>query len=92
MSKVLVFTASILLSLGVLAAQVDVAIEGMTCGMCEGKVTEELNKTGKCQQVKVDVKSKKASFQTIKGKDISDSEIKKAVQEAGYEAVKITRS
>ncbi|MBY0517911.1 MAG: heavy-metal-associated domain-containing protein [Bacteriovoracaceae bacterium] len=92
MSKVFVFLMTCMLSVSVWAAKVEVAIEGMTCGMCEGKVTEMLNKTGKCQNVKVSVESKKASFETVKGKGITDSEIKKAVQDAGYDAKKITRS
>ena len=90
MSKVLIFTIAALMSFSVFAAKVNVDIKGMTCGMCEGKVTEMLNKTGKCTNVKVDAAAKKATFET-KG-ELSDSEIKKAVQEAGYEATKITRS
>ncbi len=91
MRKLIVISVGCLLSMSVWAAKVTVAIEGMSCGMCEGKVTEMLNKTGKCAQVKVDVNAKQATFDTLKGKDISDLEIKKAVQEAGYDATKITR-
>lgn len=91
MNKFLVFSAACLMSMSVWAAQVEVAIVGMTCGMCEGKVTEQLTKTGKCDKVKVSAADKKATFETLKGKDITDAEIKKAVAEAGYEAVKITR-
>jgi copper chaperone len=90
MTKFLVFLATCLLSIAAFAGNVQVDIVGMTCGMCEGKVTESLTKTGKTQNVKVDVKSKKASFET-KG-EITDAEIKAAVKDAGYEAVKITRS
>ena len=91
-AKLIVFSMTCLLSLSIWAARVDVAIEGMSCGMCEGKVTEELTKTGKCNKVKVDVTAKKATFETVKGKDISDDDIKEAVQKAGYTATKITRS
>jgi len=92
MSKVLVFTLLSLLSFGALAAKVEVVIEGMTCGMCEGKITENLTKTGKCEKVKVSAPDKKATFETVQGKDLSDAEIHKAVREAGYRATKITRS
>ena len=92
MSKILVFSAACLMSFAAMAAKVEVAIVGMTCGMCESKVTKELTKTGKCAKVKVDAQAKKAVFETVEGKDITDAEIKKAVQEAGYEALKITRS
>jgi copper chaperone CopZ len=49
-----------------------------------------LTKTGKVKAVKVDAAQKKATFETTG--EISDAEIKKAVQSAGYDAVKITRS
>lgn len=86
------FTTALLMTLSslVFAAKVEVAISGMSCGSCAMKITEALNKTGKCEGVKVDTETKKASFET-KG-EISDGEISKAIEEAGYKATKITRS
>jgi copper chaperone len=79
-----------LLSLSVWAKKVDVTISGMSCGMCEGKITESLKKTGKCKDVSVSAKGGKASFDAQD--DLTDAEIKKAIEEAGYKATKITRS
>ncbi len=78
------------ISTSAIAATVNVDIVGMSCGMCEGKVTEQLQKTGKVKAVKVDAGKKQAIFETTG--PLTDAEIKKAVQEAGYEAVKITRT
>lgn len=79
------------LSLGVLAARVEVDVEGMTCGMCVEAITKELNTTQKVQNVKVLLTEKKAVFDEEKGKKISDSEIKSAIKKAGYQVVKIRR-
>lgn len=93
MPSVLVFLASCLLGLSAMAAnpsKVKVDIVGMSCGMCEGKITEKLTKTGKAQNVKVSASDKVATFET-KG-EITDAEIKAVVKDAGYDAVKITRN
>jgi copper chaperone CopZ len=91
MRYMIVILMGCLVSFSLWAAKVEVAIEGMTCGMCEGKVTEMLNKTGKCSNVKVSASDKKATFETVEKKELSDAEIKKAVEAAGYKATKITR-
>lgn len=81
----------ILFSLNSFASKVDVAVNGMTCGMCIEAITKELKATEKAENINVSLEQKKASFDEIKGKKISDSEIKAAIKKAGYEAAKITR-
>ena len=62
-----------------------IKVEGMTCGHCEKRVSEALEKTGK-------VKDVLANYQegTVKFVDsgITAEEIKKAVEEAGYKIIK----
>ncbi len=79
------------LSLAAWAARLEVAIQGMTCGMCEARITKELNATGKCQKVQVSAKDQRAVLEERPGSTLSDAEIKAAVKKAGYSAVKITR-
>ena len=79
------------LSLSVFAARVEVDVKGMTCGMCVSAITKELELTEKATNISVNLEDKKARFEEVKGKKISDTEIKAAVQKAGYEAVKISR-
>lgn len=79
------------LSFSVFAAKVEVEVEGMTCGMCVESITKELNSTQKVENVKVLLTEKKATFDELKGKKISDAEIKSAIKKAGYDAVKVRR-
>ena len=81
----------ILFSLSSFASKVDVAVNGMTCGMCIEAITKELKATEKAENINVSLEHKKATFDEVKGKKISDSEIKAAIKKAGYEAAKISR-
>jgi copper chaperone CopZ len=63
----------------------------MTCGMCVTAITKELTATEKAQNISVNLEEKKARFEEVKGKKISDGEIKAAIKKAGYVPAKITR-
>lgn len=89
--KITLVLASLLLSLSALAAKVEVDVVGMTCGMCVQAITKELETTEKALNISVSLENKKARFEEVKGKKLSDSEIKAAIKKAGYEAVKISR-
>ena len=82
---------ALMLSLSVFAARIEVDVNGMTCGMCVEAITKELKTTEKVENIRVSLENKKASFEEVKGKKISDAEIKGAIKKAGYEAVKIRR-
>ena len=79
------------LSLTAFAAKVEVDVSGMTCGMCVEAITKELKDTEKAENILVSLENKKAVFEEVKGKKMSDTEIKTAIKKAGYEAVKIHR-
>jgi copper chaperone CopZ len=85
------FFIGLVLSFGVLAAKVEVDVNGMTCGMCVEAITKELKATEKAENITVSLEEKKARFTEIKDKKISDAEIKAAIKKANYEAVKIRR-
>lgn len=73
------------------ASKVEVDVNGMTCGMCIESITKELKATDKVENISVNLDDKKASFQEIKGKKISDGEVRATIKRAGYEATKIRR-
>lgn len=83
--------AAMALSLSAFASKVEVDVSGMTCGMCVSAITKELEATEKALNISVSLENKKAQFEEVKGKKISDAEIKTAIKKAGYEAVKIHR-
>ncbi len=89
--KISFILATLALSFGVYAAKLEVDVAGMTCGMCVSAITKELEATEKATGISVNLETKKARFEELKGKKISDSEIKAAIKKAGYEAVKISR-
>lgn len=89
--KISSILVGLLLSATVFAAKVEVSVEGMTCGMCVGAITKELEATAKVNNISVSLEDKKAYFTELKDKKISDAEIKAAIKKAGYQAVKIAR-
>jgi copper chaperone CopZ len=81
----------LILSLNVFASNVEVDINVMTCGMCVDAITRELKATEKTERVSVKLEDKKATFAEVKGKKLSDAEIRAAIKKAGYEVLKIRR-
>lgn len=89
--RIFVILSILLMSLSAFAGKVRVEVAGMTCGMCVDSITKELKSTEKVENINVGLEKKEATFIEIKGKKISDAEIKAAIKKAGYEAVKIHR-
>ncbi len=89
--KILIVILSLIVSLSAFAVRVEVDVNGMSCGMCVEAITKELTATQKAENIVVKADDKKAWFDEVKGKKISDSEIKTAIKKAGYEAVKVRR-
>jgi copper chaperone len=73
------------------AARVEVEVTGMSCGMCVEHITKQLKSTEKAENISVSLEEKRTRFTEVKGKRLSDSEIRAAIKKAGYEATKITR-
>jgi copper chaperone CopZ len=89
--KIAFILMTMVLSLNVFASKIEVDVSGMTCGMCVEAITKELQATDKAEKISVSLENKKAYFEEVKGKKISDAEVKGAIKKAGYEAVKINR-
>jgi copper ion binding protein len=62
-----------------------VLIEGMSCGHCVRHVKEALEELKGVSKVEVDLASKTATFEG----DAADADIKAAIEDAGYDVVKI---
>ncbi|MES2527150.1 MAG: heavy metal-associated domain-containing protein [Bdellovibrionota bacterium] len=89
--KILIILMSLMMSVAAFASRVEVDVVGMSCGMCVEAITKELTATQKAENISVKVDEKKAWFDEVKGKKISDTEIKAAIKKAGYEATKVRR-
>ncbi len=64
-----------------------VLIEGMSCGHCVRHVEEALKELAGIVGVVVDLKGKNAVVEM--SQDVSDGQIKEAIEEAGYDVVEI---
>lgn len=64
-----------------------VFIEGMTCGHCASHIEEALKGVCGIKSAKVDLKGKVAVIELAH--EVDDEKIKSAVEDAGYEAVKV---
>ncbi len=89
--KIAILTGLLAFCFSALAARVEVDVSGMTCGMCVESITKELKATEKAEKILVSLENKKAYFEEIKGKKISDTEVRAAIKKAGYDAIKIYR-
>ena len=64
-----------------------ILVEGMSCMHCVGHVKEALSGLKGVTSAAVDLDSKTAVLES--SVDVSDEDIKAAIDDAGYEAVKI---
>ena len=66
-----------------------ILVEGMSCGHCVNHVSEALKEIG-AKDVEVNLESKFATAEI--GDNISDDAIKVAIEDAGYDVVKIEKA
>lgn len=64
-----------------------ILVEGMSCGHCVNHVKEALSELNGVTSVDVDLASKTAILEA--SIDVNDEDIKFAIDDAGYDAVKI---
>lgn len=67
--------------------KIRIEIEGMTCSNCEGHVKEELGKIKGVKNINVSAKNKEATLKVEE--EVSEEDLKNAVETAGYEPIKI---
>jgi copper chaperone len=58
-------------------------VTGMTCGHCVSSVTEEVSQIDDVQDVQVDLTTGKVTVTS--DRDVTESEVRDAVTEAGYQ-------
>lgn len=58
-------------------------VPGMTCGHCKAAVAEEVGAVAGVESIVVDLETK---LVVVRGDGVDDARVRKAIQEAGYEA------
>lgn len=64
-----------------------IAIEGMSCGHCAGRVTDALGKIDSVENVNVNLIEKTATVEL--SQDVEDIQLKEAVHAVGYVVTEI---
>jgi copper chaperone len=60
-------------------------VDGMSCDHCKVAVTDEVQRVDGVDHVSVDLETKRV---VVRGLDVSDADVRAAVYEAGYDAVR----
>lgn len=66
----------------------EIHVEGMSCGHCVNHVTEALKEIG-AKEILVSLENKLATAEI--SEDVSDEAIKAAIEDAGYDVIKIEK-
>jgi copper chaperone CopZ len=59
-------------------------VDGLSCEHCKVAVTDEVQRVHGVEYVSVDLETKRV---VVRGRDVSDADVRTAVDEAGYDAV-----
>ena len=78
---------------GTTGQKITLNIKGMVCSMCEKKMKGSLEKLDGVKKVeKVDAEEGIASLWVAANKTVSDGQLKKAVEDAGFKLKKVNRN
>ena len=70
-----------------MSKELNLSIEGMTCGHCEMSVTKELSKLDGSANITVDAKAGNATLQVADS--VRNEDLEAAVSEAGYKLISV---
>lgn len=72
-------------------AQIDVTVNGMVCSFCAQGITKKFKAKPEVQDVKVELEHQKVYLTIKEGSELSDVDITKTLEKAGYNVDKIER-
>ena len=67
---------------------IEVKVLGLVCNACGIGIKKHLMKTKKVEKIKLDTEKHLTFIYLLKGKNLTDKEITKAIENAGYEVAK----
>lgn len=76
----------------VAAQQIEVVVQGMVCSFCAQGIKKKFSQNPNVEKITVDLGAKKVSILTKKNSDLSDIEITKIINDAGYTIGNIKRT
>lgn len=89
------FVLAIALTLAAAAAQattIEMKVFGMVCGFCAQGIEKSLRKHPATADVTVSLEHQLVAITTREGVDIPDADLRKTIEESGYDLKSITRT
>ena len=74
------------------AATIEMKVNGLVCGFCAQGIEKTLRKNPATTDVVVSLENRLVAISTKDGQDIGDSDLTKALKDAGYDVKAITRT
>ncbi len=84
--------ALLLLPTTVLAEKITITVKGMVCSFCAQGIKKTFSKNENVKDIQVDLDKKVVELETSAGSSISDEELQRTINDAGYDVVKIERA
>lgn len=74
------------------AETIEMTVNGLVCGFCAQGIEKTLRKNPATQEVLVSLENRLVAIVTKQGADIPDSDLRKALTDAGYDVKSIERT
>ncbi len=74
------------------AATIEMKVNGLVCAFCAQGIEKTLRKNPATADVIVSLEHRLVAIATKEGKDISDAELKQALEDAGYDVKSLERT
>ena len=90
--RLFVFMTMLILTAASSAATIELKVNGLVCGFCAQGIEKTLRKYPATADVFVSLETRLVAVATKEGMDIADSELRKALTNAGYDVKAIERT
>ena len=92
MKQLSLLLALALVATGARATTIEMTVNGLVCGFCAQGIEKTLRKKSATADVLVSLENRLVAVATKQGQDITDSELRKALTDAGYDVKAIQRT
>lgn len=90
--KTILLLVLVVTSTAASAEEISITVKGMVCSFCAQGIKKAFGKVPSVEKVDADLENKIINVITKKEETVSDSDINKIINDAGYDVVKIERS
>jgi copper chaperone CopZ len=92
MRRILLILVALGAAAGARAETIEMTVHGLVCAFCVNSVEKALRKNPATQDVVISLERKLVVVETRPGADIGDDELRKVLQETGYDVKRIVRT